>query len=470
MRLLMVTPELSGVLESGGIAEGVGALVRELAAARLDVTVALPAHRTIDPAKVPPHVIPVDAPLLRDRPDIYGPDMRDEENGRRFAFFARAVVDLVRTGAFDVVHAHEWPCAMVPYLLREEDVQSCRTVLTIHNIAHQGIFPIETLDALGLGKEHAAPDKLLFPPSSAALPQRGLHETPSSAALPQRRLHENHFVNFLQGGILAADVVSTVSPTYAREILNPPRGELLEQALRRRAEHLIGLTNGVDGTKWNPRTDPHIAAPYSADDPSGKERCKQALALELGLPEERPIVVSVGRVVEQKGSDLLAAAIGAIVGGGASVVVAGSGDIALEAELERAARAHPAHARYLGRVPDAMVHRLIAGADLLAMPSRFEPCGIVQLYALRYGTIPVAARTGGLVDTIEDATRRPDRGTGFLYDAPTADGLVAAVGRALETVPLPAWNALRRRAMLADHSWRRRALAYRDLYQRLSGH
>ena len=479
MRVLFVTPELVPLIKLGGIGEGLGALVRALRMLGEQVTVALPAHRAIMGVELTPRagdpivlhdgggevvvrvlegrlpdgteVLVFDTEELSTRAEIYGDDMHDPKNARRFALFSRAVVQLARNESvagnpFDVLHVHEWPCAVVPYLAREvgAELSRTRTVITLHNLAHQGIFPSDCLAALGLGPEHAHPDKLGF----------------------------HGHVNFMQGGILAADAITTVSPTYAREIQEPSFGEMLDGCLRHRADRLVGLLNGIDHVTWDPSRDAAIALAYDADDLSGKAACKQALLREVELAEsERPLLVSVGRLVPQKGSDLLAEALSGILAEGVNVLVAGGGDVDLVQAMEHAAGREPGRSRYLGFVDDAMVHRLMAGADLVAMPSRFEPCGIVQLYALRYGAIPIAARTGGLADTIDDAGEALDedgtRGTGFLYDEPSSAGLLRAVKRAVHCMSRPTWPALQNRAMRQENSWGRRAAAYRDLYRRL---
>jgi starch synthase len=271
----------------------------------------------------------------------------------------------------------------------------------------------------------------------------------------------------MKAGILASDAVTTVSPTYAREILDSRHGELLDDILRRSQERLFGLLNGIDEAVWDPSCDPSLASSFDVDRLDGKRACKASLARDLGLDdgEARPLLVSIGRLLPQKGTDLLASALPALVARGANVVVAGTGEADLVRLLEEAASRAPARIRYLGFVDEEVVHRIVAAGDVLLVPSRFEPCGIVQLYALRYGTIPVARRTGGLVDTIVDAEE--EHGTGFLFDAPTAEALLDATVRALHAMASPAWTALQARAMRVNFGWTRQAFAYRELYRRL---
>ncbi|MDC3958350.1 glycogen synthase [Polyangium jinanense] len=450
MRLLHVAAELAPIVRFGGIADGVAGLARALARLGHDVTVVIPAPPgiSLDPE------IPI-TPGVRARvvtiPDvpahlgIYGREGDGEhDNARRFALFARAVSAMARD--FDIVHVHDWPGAAVPYLLRAAGGPGPPTVLTIHNLAFQGIFPPETLALLGLGPSHFHPGALEF----------------------------HGRVNLLKAGLLAADAVTTVSPTYAREILDPAYGELLDGVLRARALQgggsVLGIVNGIDLEAWDPTRDKALAAPFSSDDLAGKALCKRAFLAETGLDPDasRPLVASLGRIVPQKGADLVAAAIPALCRTGATIVVAGAGDEPLEHALTTAAAAHPTHARFLGPIPDTSARRLLAAADILIMPSRFEPCGVVQLEAQRYGAIPVARRTGGLTDTLVDEAEHPSRGTAFLFDAPTVDALVRAVRRALEHLSGPEAASLRRRVLETSPGWDRPASLYAHLYGRLS--
>jgi starch synthase len=387
------------------------------------------------------------AQSLYHRPGIYGEQGVDyPDNAQRFGLFNRAVVEIVRqrarTGApFDIVHAHDWPAAMVPYLIREQraEFSRTRTVLTIHNLAHQGVFPSDALASLGLGLEHFATDRLEFYGQ----------------------------LNFLKGGILAADAITTVSNTYAREMLTPEFGERLEGVLQTRREKIQGIVNGIDYAVWNPMTDPALVARYDAEDMSNKGRCKSALFAEVGLPiqPDRPLIVSIGRIVHQKGSDLLAAALPRILKSDVSVVVAGTGDEALESKIKAAVAKNKDRAAFLGDVSEPLAHRLFAAADIVMIPSRYEPCGLTQLYAQRYGALPVATATGGLCDTIVDVDAALETGSGFLFDKPTAAAFTGAVQRALAAMAHPRWGALRRRVMRLDLGWDRPARRYAQSYR-----
>jgi starch synthase len=258
-----------------------------------------------------------------------------------------------------------------------------------------------------------------------------------------------------------------VSNTYAREIVTPDFGERLDGVLLTRRDKLQGIINGIDYAVWNPMTDPALPARYDAEDIGNKGRCKSALLQELGLEiqPDRPLLVSIGRVVHQKGSDLLAAALPKILKNDVSVVIAGTGDEGLLAKLKAAVAKAGERAAVLGAVSEPLSHRLFAAADLVLIPSRYEPCGLVQLYAQRYGALPVACATGGLADTIVDADAALETGSGFLFDKPTAVALTGAVQRAIAAMTHPRWPALRRRVMRQDLGWDRPARRYAQLYR-----
>jgi starch synthase len=266
---------------------------------------------------------------------------------------------------------------------------------------------------------------------------------------------------------VSADALTTVSTTYAREIQTPELGEKLEGVLSTRAQSLIGIVNGIDYAVWNPTTDPALAARYDAEDASNKGRCKSALLQELGLEiaPARPLIASIGRVVAQKGSDVLAAALPKILRSDVGVVIAGAGDPGLMEKLGAAVAKAPERAAFLGAVSEAVVHRLLAAADLVVVPSRYEPCGLVQLYGQRYGALPVATRTGGLVDTIVDLDAALETGTGFLFDEPTPAALLGGVQRAVAAAASPRWGALRRRVMRLELGWDRPARRYAHVYR-----
>ncbi len=500
MEILFVSSELAPQLKVGGLGDVVFGLSRALKNLGHRVTVALPRYpaieqsgillaRRLTPLPLPPlpgqtaaagafteatlydarlgsgvELLLIDAAAagtslyagVGSEPGAIYEPAGSADVATRFGVLCRAVVELVRKQAaagqpYDVVHLHDWPAAMVAYLMRlYPELEAQRVLLTVHNAEHQGRFEgaaaTAALAALGLGADHFTPAKLEFYGG----------------------------VSFLKGGILAADAVTTVSETYARELLQD-RGAKQSMAgvLGARPTPPLGILNGVDYAIYNPATDAGIAARYDADDPSNKGRCKSALLAELGLEiaPARPLFASLGRVVHQKGADLLAAALPRILKADVSVVVAGAGDPALEQDLRAALERYPERTRYLGHVPEAMAHKLLAAADFFLMPSRYEPCGLVQLHAQRYGALPVATRTGGFIDTIVDLDAHLETGTGFLFEldpsAGAGAGLVGAVGRAVTAYHHPRLEAVRRRVMRLDLGWERPARRYVQLYKQL---
>jgi starch synthase len=394
---------------------------------------------------------------LFDRPGVYGERGEDyPDNAQRFAILSRAAVELARlraetTTPFDVIHCHDWPTALVPAFLRDlrRDVPALaatRSVMTIHNLSHQGVFPKELLPELGLDWDAFSIDGIEF--------YGGL--------------------NVLKHGILCADAVTTVSDSYARDIQTEAHGAKLDGVLRARGASLLGILNGVDYGVWNPATDSALPTRYDAQDLTGKARCRGALQRELGLPLdlEAPLVVNVGRIVPQKGIDALVPAIPRLLAStDAQVVVAGDGDPGVMAMLEDAAGRSHGRMVFVRAASEALVHRLLAAADLVLVPSRYEPCGLVQMYAQRYGAVPVATATGGIVDTIVDCDARLETGTGFLFNDVTPSGILAALERAIAArgaYARDAWPALVRRVMRLDRGWERPARRYEQVYRSLT--
>ncbi len=479
MEITFVTTELAPFVKVGGLADVSAALPKALRSLGHSVTIVMPRFpaleqqglllaRRLTPLRfaLGPHafeatvldgrlasqvdLVVIDVPELFHRTGVYGERGEDyADNALRFALLSRAAAELVRLRisggrAVDVVHANDWTTALVPLYLRElsadtPSLAAVRTVLTLHNAMHQGLFPRHVLPALGLSGAHM----------EDALEHRGS-------------------VSFLKGGILGASAVTTVSPTYAREIQTPEGGGGLDGALRARAEALVGIVNGVDYAVWNPATDPSVVARYDAEDFANKARSKGQLQKELELPIDAvaPLVAFVGRMVEQKGIDLVAEATPRILRApGAQVIVAGDGEESLVAAVEAAANKSHGRAALARAASEGLVHRIFAGADIVLVPSRYEPCGLVQMYAQRYGALPVAHATGGLCDTIIDCDAKLETGTGFLFESPTADALVGAVERAIAARTHARWPALVRRVMRLDRSWDRPAHRYEQVYR-----
>lgn len=483
MEITFVTTELAPFVKVGGLADVSAALPKALRSLGHAVTIVMPRFpaleqqglllaRRLTPLKFAlgdrafeatvldgrlasqVDLVVVDVPGLFDRPGVYGERGEDyADNALRFAALSRAAAELVRQRAasgrpVDVVHCNDWATALVPTHLRAlaaetPSLAEARTVLTIHNVGHQGVFPRETLPALGLGWELFTAEEIEFFGS----------------------------INLLKQGIVTADAVTTVSPTYAREIQTPEHGARLDGVLRAHGDALLGILNGIDYAVWNPATDPGLVARYDAEDFTNKARCKGALQKELGLPLDAaaPLVACVGRIVQQKGTDILAAALPRLLRAtDAQVVVAGDGEESLVQVVEAAvAKAH-GRAAFARAASESLVHRIFAGADLVLVPSRYEPCGLVQMYAQRYGALPVAHATGGLVDTIVDADAKLETGTGFLFAELTAAAMIGAAERAIAARALPRWPSLVRRAMRLDRSWDRPARRYEQLYRSLS--
>lgn len=391
----------------------------------------------------------VDVPGLYDRPGIYGEEGRDyEDNALRFATLCRAAVALAKQRAdagapFHVLHAHDWPASLALYYARALERRPA-TVLTIHNLAHQGVVPKEMVPEIGIAWADFTMDMAEF---------------------------YGH-ANLLKTGIVSADAITTVSETYAREILTPEHGGRLEGLLARRERDLSGIVNGVDASVWNPATDGALAARYDVEDVTNKARCKGALLAELGLDvtADRALAVFVGRLVYQKGADLLLAALPKLMACELSLAVAGDGDPATKKRLEAAAEKYPGRFALAPAASEALVHRFFAGSDLTLVPSRFEPGGLVQLYAQRYGSVPVAHAVGGICDTVIDCDASLETGTGFLFPAATSADLAGAVQRALVAYQNPRWRSLARRVMRLDRGWERPARRYEQVYRTVAQH
>ena len=457
MRVAFAAAEAAPFVKVGGLADVAGSLPQAVARLGWDVTLYLPLHGTIDQAKwgitgaAPERSVPYGASHVRvaypsverdgvrvvfvanrriGRDRVYGaPD-----DAKRYAFFCRSVARALADDVPDVVHAHDWHAALlVPMVARQT-----ATVFTIHNLAYQGQTSAAVLAPLGL----------------------------PTAKLPVEKRGE---CNPMARAIERADIVSTVSPRYASEILTPEFGEGLDGLLRQRSADVKGIVNGIDTAQFDPARDPHIVERYTADDQRGKAACKAALQREGGLriDPETPLLGVIGRLVEQKGIDLLTAVASDLLEGGAQLVVLGTGDPAYEERWTKLRERYPSRLFLTLGFDAALAQRIYAGSDLFLMPSRFEPCGLGQLISLRYGTIPVVRAVGGLADTVRDLDEHPRDGNGFSftqYDRAAFSGALARALRALQRGGGP-WSALRTRAMREDHSWGGSAKEYLDVYQ-----
>jgi starch synthase len=478
MKILFASSEVYPLIKTGGLADVSGSLPRAIRNLRHDIRLVLPAYRGViakagkvktvaklalegaaGEVRILQGRLPgtnvtlylVDSPAHFDRDGgPYGaPEGGDwPDNDQRFALFARAICALAldRAGLDwqpELVHGNDWQTGLVPALLSLEPRRPA-TLFTIHNLAYQGLFPAASLEALKL----------------------------PAAWWSMGGLEFYDQLSFIKGGLVFADWVSTVSPTYAREIQTPEYGCGLEGLLADRADHLTGILNGVDYRDWSPCNDAHLVRPYSARRPAGKADNKRALQQAFGLPQlDVPLLGHVGRLVEQKGIDLLLEILPGLLARDVQLVLLGSGHAKLEKALQKLQADHPRQVGIRIGYSEPLAHRLEAGADLFLMPSRFEPCGLNQLYSLRYGTVPIVRRTGGLADSVVDAT--PERladgtATGFQFDAAEAPELLAAIERALALYDQPeAWRKLVTRGMQQDFSWTRSAQRYLELYQQL---
>ncbi len=477
MKVLMVASECAPLIKTGGLADVVGALPAALFGHGIECRILLPAYPSLQPllsdgrqvAKfsdlpggygqlvlVSAHGIDLlllDAPQLFDRPGLpyTDPDGADwADNHLRFGALAQAAARVGLNGVDgwqpDIVHAHDWQAALTPVYLKQSGQEVPKSVLTIHNIAFQGRFGPHVLSDLGLRGDWFHPEALEF--------------------------HGD--LGFLKGGLMFADRITTVSPTYAREILTPQYGLGLEGVLQSRAAILSGILNGIDTGIWDPLSDPALARGYNARSLGRKAESRARIADRVGLDPDAggPLFCVISRLTEQKGLDALADAVPHIVERGGQLSVLGSGETNLEQAFADAGQ------RFAGSVGAAIgydedfAHLLQGGSDAILIPSRFEPCGLTQLYGLRYGTLPVVARTGGLADTVIDANvaaLNAECATGFVFDNVTKTGIEAVLDRVFDCFDdKKKWQAMQRAAMRQAVGWDPSALEYAELYKSLS--
>jgi starch synthase len=472
MRVLFVASEGLPFSKTGGIADVVEALPKALSAQGQEVAVVLPRYRnnpaneakqvmvtqTVSGKKLFPKVMEgspvngvryffVDEPAFFDRPLLYADNRGDYlDNAERFAEFSRVAVELMkRVWPPDVVHCHDWQTALVPVLLRTQYatdpyVRSLPVVFTIHNLAYQGVFPRNTLVNIDLPTELFTPEYLEFYGQ----------------------------INFLKGGLVFADYLTTVSKRYAKEIQTKEYGCGLEGVIAERSDHLVGILNGVDYSTWNPETDKMIAKNYSHHSLDGKQVCKKALLDAFHLPEEnlsRPLIGIVSRFADQKGFDLIANDADSFMREDLALTVLGSGQPQYEDLFLRLARQHPDRVAVRIGYDNELAHAIQAGADMFLMPSRYEPCGLNQIYSLRYGTVPVVRATGGLDDTVHNFDPHTWEGTGFKFADYSGAALLECLRNALRIYQDPkAWRKVQLNGMANDYSWKTSAGEYMKVY------
>lgn len=472
MRVALLASEVVPFAKTGGLADVAGALPKALAKQGVDARVILPLYQQIDrnqlnnseiqdvpiewrgqirptrfyesdAAGAPAYL--VDAPEFFDKPSIYG-HANDHE---RFAFFSRAALALVKHLDWqpDIVHGNDWPCGFAMVELRarrryQEFFQKTKTLFSIHNLAYQGAFDPGDLWWLGFGE---SPDKDDFMLKGAA--------------------------SALKAGLVAADALSTVSRRYAEEIQTPEQGAGLDWILRARRDRLAGITNGVDYDLWNPETDPYITANFSEKDLAGKRECKRDLLRRFDLPEnlDRPIIAIISRLVSQKGYDLIRNLAGAILQTGSFFIALGAGAKEYEDFLQRWHDHAPRQVGiYKGYAGEPLAHQIEAGADMFLMPSYYEPCGLNQMYSMRYATVPTVRATGGLDDTVENFDPNRLTGNGFKFHEYNAGALLEKIREALYFYSKPdVWQRIQLNGMTMDNSWDAAAQKYISLYQEI---
>jgi starch synthase len=482
LRILIVSSEVAPFAKVGGLADVAGSLPKALATLgegelANDVRVAMPRYRRIANAKyltdfplvlgprqetaiiresfieaklgeahalVPVYFVDNYHYFNRDGIYAYGDD------AERFSFFSRAVLEMLPRLDFqpDVIHCNDWQTGPVPFLLKVGYAPRnpgfygrIAAVYTIHNLQYQGTFDKSVLPLLGVGEEWFHPGALEFWGQ----------------------------VNFMKAGLIYADVLNTVSRTYAQEIQTPEYGERLEGVLQARRKDLFGIVNGINYHEFNPRTDPRLVANYDRDFLGAKKENKSELQREMGLPvRDVPVIGLVSRLVSQKGLDILGEAMDRLLSDDLQFIALGAGDPHYEGLFRGLAERYPERCAVQVGFNGVLAQRIYAGSDFFLMPSRFEPCGLGQLIAMRYGTIPLVRATGGLADTVHDVSQNPEAGNGFVFTEYSAGALLDAVRRALALYrqqPI-AWAQLVRRVMEADYSWSKSAASYVELYQR----
>jgi starch synthase len=478
MRILLVSPEANPFARSGGLAEVIYALAWSLVKLGHEASVVIPLYRQVRESKRPltPAGKKLSIPLswktlpatifthqidpklnfyfigqdaLFNREGLYGTSYGDfEDNSERFIFFSRSVVEMIDALKleFDVCHAHEWQTGLVPVYLRtlyhdRPRLQRLPVIYTVHNVGYQGLFSSYDLPLTGLGWELLSPKALEFYGK----------------------------LNFMKGGLVFADIITTVSTKYREEILTPEFGFGLEGLFRERANDLYGVLEGVDYHRWSPNRDEFLAAPYDRDNLAGKQACKTALVERFGLKlsAAQPLIGMTTRFFERKGIDLVENILDDLMRLELGFVIQGTGEERHHYLLQEFSHKYPERLGLMIGFTEELAHQIIAGADIFLMPSRYEPCGLDQLYCLRYGTIPVVRATGGLDETVQEFDPATGQGTGFKFTDYTPAALLGAVQRALAVYQQPRlWKALMKHTMGLDHSWAKTAgPKYVDLYR-----
>lgn len=466
MKVAVATSEAIPFSKTGGLADVTGTLFKEYQKMGLDAYLFLPFYKKTREHfkdKLQDAGIEIDIPLGNitkkcnvltngnifftvndeyfDRDGLYGTPLGDyPDNDMRFAFFCKGILEICKRLDInlDVMHCNDWQTALIPLYLktlyREVSVfKKTRSVMTIHNIGYQGLFPPQTMEITGFSRELFNPEGIEFYGK----------------------------VNFLKAGIIRADTLTTVSSTYAKEILSPEQGFGLDGALRKRNDSIVGIPNGIDYNEWNPANDKFLPQNYNESDLTGKLKCKKAL-MEKGLLEgttDMPLLCFIGRLSNQKGIDILSNAAPELIARGANIVIIGEGEEIFQAILRALSDAFPGRLYLYIGFDDALAHLAYAGSDIFLMPSRYEPCGLGQMIAMHYGTVPVARRTGGITDAVKEGE------TGFLFDEYSTEALIREFDNALNIYSnKKLWQRFIRNAMSRDFSWGNSARMYLNIY------
>ncbi len=481
MKILIATPEAVPFAKTGGLADVTGALLSEYREMKEEAYLVMPLYgRVRENFKLRDTGLKISVPLgnrklkgrifsydppeadkasayfiecdeFFDREELYGTPRGDyPDNAARFIFFSRGVLEACRTLGFrpDIIHCNDWQTGLLPLYLKtiyssDKFFDRTASIITIHNLGYQGLFPQSDMPLTGF-------DRSLFTPEGIEFYGK---------------------INFLKAGLISADSITTVSNNYAKEILSREYGFGLDGVLRKRASALTGIVNGIDSREWNPESDAFIKRNYSLKDIDGKKECKLQLLKECSIkPDaEMPLAGMVGRLSSQKGLDLILESLDEVLSAGANLIILGRGDEIFHRRLSAAAEKYKGRLHVKIGFEDSLAHKIYAGADIFLMPSRYEPCGIGQLIAMRYGTIPVARRTGGLADTVLDHRPLEGEGTGFLFSDYTADALQGCLKRALCVyVNKARWKKLIRSAMKMNFSWSDSAKRYIELYNKVA--
>lgn len=477
MKVLIASPEVFPFVKTGGLADVTGSLPKALNRLGIEARVILPKHKLIEeqsfPMKYKNHkfMCPVSqmyvegevvetefdgiTTYLIEKDEYYyrdylysTPDGDYLDNAERFAFFSKAVLEAIKITGYipDVLHCNDWETALAPVFLRttyadDKVLKNMATLFTIHNLGYQGIFWHYDMNILNIGWEYFTPDYLEFYGK----------------------------INFLKGGIVFSDIINTVSKQYSEEIQTPEFGHGLDGILRTRKKDLYGIVNGIDYDQWNPEKDTFIPVNFGPDSIENKKKCKSALQKAFGLPvkDDIPLIATISRLADQKGFDLISSALENMLAKGVQYVVLGTGERKYHELLAALAEKHNKSFGIHIAYNNQLAHLIEAGADMFLLPSKYEPCGLNQLYSLQYGTVPVVRGVGGLEDTIVDFTAYPERGTGFKFYEYEDEALLEAVERALSAYKnKKLWVSIMKRGMEADFSWEASAREYIKLYEK----